>query len=279
MSLAAMHSAFMDYPIEVSVETMALCNARCTFCPYPTIDRKGEKMPDELLGKLVEEMISWDRQMYFSPFKLSEPLLDKRTLPLCERINRASDKIVLRMFTNGSALTPANIEGVAKLQRVAQLWVSLNSHIPEEYERLMGLKFEKTAKNLDYLHSRDFPHAVMLSTVGYPNEDFRRYCFERWPKFESMAIKKDAWLGFTDAQVLEVPDTACSRWFELSITSRGTVSHCCMDAGDDARYQIGDVNTQTMHEVYNAPRWRERREKMLSRRVLDDTSPCARCSY
>lgn len=276
-----MQRQFMEYPMEVSVETMALCNARCTFCPYPTIDRKGEKMPDELLSRLVDEMISWDRLMYFSPFKLNEPLLDKRTLPLCERINQASDKIVLRIFTNGSTLTPANIAGVARLKRVAYLWVSLNSHIPEEYERLMGLKFEQTAAKLDYLHSiDDFPHAVMLSTVGYPNEDFRRYCFDRWPKFQSMAIKKDAWLGFTEAQVTEVPDAGCSRWFELSVTARGTVSHCCMDDGDDPRWTIGDVNTQSLYEVYNAPRWRERREHLVSRKSLDSSnSPCAGCTY
>lgn len=275
-----MRREFLEYPIEVSVETMALCNARCTFCPYPTIDRKGEKMPDELLNKLVDEMVSWDREVYFSPFKLSEPLLDKRMLPLCESINERSDRMVLRIFSNGSALTPQNIEGLSKLRRVAQLWVSLNSHIPEEYEKLMGLKFERTAKNLDYLHEQDFPHAVMLSTVGYPNEQFRRYCFDRWPKFESMAIKKDAWLGFTDAQVLDVPDTACSRWFELSVTARGTVSHCCMDDGQDSRWTIGDVNSQTLYEVYNAPRWRDRREQMVSRKSLSsESSPCQQCSY
>jgi sulfatase maturation enzyme AslB (radical SAM superfamily) len=280
VGLEAMQAEFMDYPIEVSIETQAVCNARCTFCPYPTIDRKGEKMPDELLNKLVDEMVSWDREVYFSPFKLSEPLLDKRMLPLCERVNNESDKIVLRIFSNGSALTPKNIEGLAKLKRVAQLWVSLNEHRPEEYEKLMGLKFEHTAKNLDYLHEQPFPHAVMLSTVGFPNEDFRRYCYERWPRFESMAIKKDAWLGFTDAQVTTIPDTSCSRWFELSVTARGTVSHCCMHDGVDTAYNIGDVNTQTLYEVYNAPRWRERREGLVSRKTLDSsTSPCSTCTY
>lgn len=275
-----MRSEFLDYPIEVSVETMALCNARCTFCPYPTIDRKGEKMPDELLNKLVDEMVSWDREVYFSPFKLSEPLLDKRMLPLCESINERSDKMVLRIFSNGSALTPQNIEGLAKLRRVAQLWVSLNSHIPEEYEKLMGLKFDRTAKNLDYLHEQDFPHAVMLSTVGYPNEPFRRYCFDRWPKFESMAIKKDAWLGYTEAQVTEVPDTACSRWFELSITARGDATTCCMSSGEDQKYTIGNVHTQSLYEVYNAPRWRSLRENMASRRTISlDDHPCSSCTY
>lgn len=275
-----MQEQFMDYPMEVSVETMALCNARCTFCPYPTIDRKGEKMPDDLLNKLVDEMISWDREVYFSPFKLNEPLLDKRTLPLCSRIDAASDKMVMRIFTNGSALTPENIEGIAKLRRVSYLWVSLNSHIAEEYEKLMGLKFEKTEKNLDYLHELNFPHEVMLSTVGWPNEPFRRYCFDRWPKFQSIAIKKDAWLGYTEAQITAVPDTACSRWFELSVTARGTVSHCCMHDGVDETYNIGDVNRQTLYEVYNAPRWKDRREQLVSRRSLDmATSPCASCTY
>jgi len=269
-----MQKEFMDYPLEVSVETMALCNARCTFCPYPTIDRKGEKMPDALLNKLADEMISWDRNMYFSPFKLNEPLLDKRMLPLCERINEASDKIVLRIFTNGSALTPENISGIAELERVAQLWVSLNSHIPDEYERLMGLKFERTAKNIDYLHSLEFPHSVMLSTVGYPNEPFRRYCFERWPKFESMAIKKDSWLGYTEAQVKQVPDTACSRWFELSVMANGICAMCCMDS--EGKYPIGDVRKNTLYEIYNSPNWRSRRETLRSRIGLPG---CETCTY
>jgi hypothetical protein len=280
MSLEFMQQQFMDYPMEVSVETMALCNAACTFCPYPTIDRKGEKMPDELLNRLVDEMISWDRPVYFSPFKLNEPLLDKRTLPLCERINASSDNMVIRLFTNGSALTPDNIESISQLSRVSYLWVSLNSHIHDEYEKLMGLKFEKTAKNLDYLHEQDFPHAVMLSTVGYPNEPFRRYCYDRWPKFESIAIKKDAWLGYTEAQVTQVPDTACSRWFELSVMANGVVSMCCMDSGEDKRWSIGDVKNHTLYEVYNAPRWKERRTGLVSRKSLDpETSPCGQCTY
>jgi hypothetical protein len=120
----------------------------------------------------------------------------------------------------------------------------------------------------------------MLSTVGYPNEPFRRYCFERWPKFQSMAIKKDAWIDFTDPQVTDIPDTACSRWFELSITAEGRAVTCCMDQGDDERYVIGDVRHNTLYEIYNSPRWRDRREGLVSRKTLDlATTPCAMCSY
>ena len=278
--LTDMQSMFMDYPMEVSIETQALCNARCTFCPYPTIERKGERMSDELLNKLADELISWNRDVYFSPFKLSEPLLDKRVIPLCERINRESDHVVLRFFSNGSALTPANIEKLANLKRLSYLWVSLNEYRPVEYEALMGLSFERVTKNLDYLHSvENFPHQVMLSCVGHPNEEFRRYCFDRWPRFSSMAIKKDSWLGFTDAQVLEVPDTPCSRWFELSITSSGNAVTCCMDSGDNPKYYIGNVNEQSLYEIYNAPRWKDRRTSLASRKTHGEDSPCSGCTY
>jgi hypothetical protein len=268
---------YLDQPLEVSLETQALCNAACTFCPYPTLDRKGVRMSDELIDRLVGEMASWKARFCFSPFKVNEPLLDKRTIPLCERMNREVPHAGIRIFTNGAALTPDKVEGIAKLENVVHLWISLNSHDPEEYERLMSMPFERTAKRLDYLHSVDFPHKVVLSTVGFPNEPFRRYCYDRWPKFESFALKKDAWIDYTDAQNAEVPDTPCARWFELSIMADGRVSHCCMDG--TGKYAIGDVTTQTMLEVYNSPFWRERREGLLSRKQLDDRSPCARCTY
>lgn len=267
--------AFLDWPREVSIETYALCNARCTFCPYETMERKGQKMSDELLTRLADEMISIRRRMYFSPFKVNEPLLDDRVLPLCERINAEGPHIRLRIFTNGSPLTASKVEQIAKLKNVEHLWISLNSHIPEEYERLMGLKFEQTAKKLDHLHSREFPHQVVLSTVGFPNEDFRRYCFDRWPKFESLAIKRDSWLGYTNPQWDKVPDTPCTRWFELSVKADGKVSMCCM-AGNNPEFDIGDVNEQTLSDVYNTPHWRVRRESLVSRSQF---AGCNTCTY
>ena len=265
----------MDQPHEVSIETLAQCNARCTFCPYPTLERIGTKMSDELIDRLIEEMAAFKRPFIFSPFKVNEPLLDKRLIPICESFNERAPHGYLRIFTNGAPLTDANIEGIAKLKNVRHLWISLNSHEPEEYERLMGLKFEHTAKRLDRLHASKFPHPVMLSCVGFPNEPFRRYCYERWPKFDSMAISKSGWIDYTDPQISEVPDTPCSRWWELSITASGVASLCCMDG--EAAYPIGNVEKQTMLEIYNAPAWRERREKLLSRK--DAGAPCATCTY
>ena len=277
-TLKLLRDHYLEQPNEVSLETLALCNAACTFCPYPTLERKGTRMSDELIDRLVREMAEWKVPFTFAPFKVNEPLLDSRTIPLCERMNREVPRAKLRIFTNGSPLTQEKIDGIAKLKNVVHLWISLNDHRPDEYEKLMGLKFDRTAKRLDNLHAQDFPHPVMLSTVGFPNEDFRRYCFDRWPNFESMAIHRTSWLGEIVPQPRPIPEYSCARWFELSIMADGRVSLCCMASGTEKgdAFVLGDVSKNTLLEIYNQPRLKSRRQMLWSRKGI---FPCNTCSY
>jgi sulfatase maturation enzyme AslB (radical SAM superfamily) len=53
-NLAALKSSpYRDYPLFVVLETLALCNAKCGFCPYPTMERLGTKMPDQQIDKII----------------------------------------------------------------------------------------------------------------------------------------------------------------------------------------------------------------------------------
>jgi hypothetical protein len=272
MSLSLVRELYLDQPKEVSLETFSRCNAACTFCPYPTLERIGTKMPDALMWRLVDEMSEWTIPFDFCPFKVNEPLLDKRLMPLLERVE--SQTIAdIRLFTNGQALTEKWVEQINQLDRLKVLWISLNDHRPDEYKKLMGLDFERTARNLDFLHDSDFIHPVTISRVGH-SEEFQRYVHSRWPNFEIVQIKKDGWLGYTEPGVDVVPNTPCSRWFELSIAANGIVGLCCMDG--QLEHSIGDLNKQTMLEVYNSPHWRDRRERMISRK---EVFPCSTCTY
>jgi Radical SAM superfamily/Iron-sulfur cluster-binding domain len=273
---------YRDQPKEVSLETLARCNAACTFCPYPSLTRIGEKMPDEMISKLIAEMATWEVPFTFAPFKVNEMFLDVRMQDICETFSKEAPSGTLRLFTNGSPLTRKNLEWVANLPRVEHLWISLNEWRAKEYQELMGIPFDRTAKNLDLLHDlvaeRQFQHPVVLSKVGQ-DVDFQYYCRSRWPMFKLNIIKKDGWLGFTDPDDSTVPDSPCIRWFELSIMADGLVSTCCMHDGQDKTYNIGDLNKQTMLEVYNSDHWRKPRESLLNRRTLDSSYPCSRCSY
>ena len=275
---------YLDWPMEVSIETLAKCNAACVFCPYPTLDRQGEKMPDAMLDRIVEELKDCPHRFIISPFKVNEPFLDKRLLPFCRKVMAELPNAMLRLFSNGSALTEKHLRQVNDLERVFHLWVSLNTHDPEEYKRVMSLDFERTAANLDRLHAmmarKEFGHPVVVSKVmegkkrSIPDEAFVLYCLDRWPLFDVFTIKRDSWLGNIDADEAPIPDAPCNRWNELSITATGVVALCCMDG--KAEYPIGDLNMQTFYEVYNLSVYRERWEKQMSRL---DVPVCSGCNY
>ena len=38
-----------DWPRHVHLETLAVCNAACHFCPYPTLDRKGTRLSSSVI--------------------------------------------------------------------------------------------------------------------------------------------------------------------------------------------------------------------------------------
>jgi hypothetical protein len=236
-------------------------------------------MPDHLISRLIGEMSKWTVPFYFAPFKLSEPLLDVRLQSICEKFEADCPNGTLRIFTNGSPLTPKHVEWIGRLKKLSHLWISLNEYRADEYQKLMALPFERTQKNLDYLHgqveSGNFKQDVVISAVA-PVPEFYDYCQDRWPLFNLQGIKKDAWLGFTDTPVKIVPPTPCFRWFELSITAEGLCSMCCMTDGSKPEHIIGDLNKQTLLEVYNSDFWRERREKLMNRRQLDI---CRSCTY
>ena len=263
----------MDIPNEVSLETLTKCNARCTFCPYPQLERVGNKMSDELIDRLITEMATWPRPFWFSPFKLSEALLDKRLYPILKRMNKEVPHALIRIFTNGGPLNWANAEKLHDVNNLV-LNISLNETDKDKYEALMGIPFERTLKNIDALHESDFRHPVTVQRVGYDPE-FRDFVEDRWPRFANAQIKMEGWLGFIPGD-WQVPDTFCARWFELNITSEGKVVLCCMADGSKDEHYIGDLNKQTLLEVYNSPIWRARREKMMSRR---DVPVCNTCSY
>lgn len=278
-------SPYMDYPQEVHIETFAYCNAKCSFCPYPTMDRQGEKMSDALIEKIIADLMQIPRSIPFNiaPFKVNEPFLDKRIFAVCAQINERLPNAQLRLFTNGSPLTPGIIEKVAALKNVLHLWISLNEVDAELYAKLMQLPLERTLQKLDVLHELlregKFPHPVKISRVTDRTERdqaFKAFVQQRYPLFNLFMIGAGNWTGQVDvATDRRVPPAGCFRWYELSIMASGKVALCCMDG--EGKHVIGDVNTRSVLEIYNDPGYKKMRQFTFSRKAA--AAPCDTCRY
>ena len=278
-------SPYMDYPKEVHIETFAYCNAKCSFCPYPTMERQGDKMSDALIDKIIDDLRQIPSNIPFSiaPFKVNEPLLDRRIFTVCAKINQLLPNAELRLFTNGSPLTPGIIEKISACKNVSHLWISLNEVDAELYEKLMQLPLERTLQRLDVLHDLvrqgQFPHPVTISRVTDRTERdqaFKTFVQQHYPLFDLFMIGAGNWTGQVDfATDRRVPAAGCFRWYELSIMASGKVALCCMDG--EGKHVIGDVNTQSVLEVYNSPGYRKMRQFTFSRKAA--AAPCDTCVY
>lgn len=284
----ALKVRYLDYPAKVHLETIAACNASCTFCVYPAMERKGQKMPDVLIDKVIADLtaIPVDVPFVFLPYKVSDPFLESRLTSILKRVNAALPHAAIELVSNGNAMNETKLDELDDVRNIQKLVISLNYIDADRYRAQMGLDLGRTLARLDTLHRKvaagalAFPvHLRRVGALGDDeDQDFVRWAVQRYPAFRAEVIWSNDWLGdrtVPGAPVTPVPDMPCSRWFDFSVTVTGAVAYCCMDG--NARFPKGDVNTQSVLDIYNRPELREKRRAGLSRRQGGD--PCRQCNY
>lgn len=275
----------IEFPAHVHLETLALCNAACGFCAYPGLARKGAKMDDGLIAKIIGDLgdIPKSHRFQLSPFKVNEPFLDARLFDLIEIIQARLPNASLTLTTNASPISEKTLARLSALPVIDCLWISFNEHRAPEYEAAMKLPYRRTIARLDMIHRAKadgrLKTRIVLSRVGDGSSvdaDFTDWVRLNYPLFGVFLSPRGDWLGQSAAGVagINTPDVGCIRWFDLSIMATGEVAHCCMDGKGE--FKIGDARRSHVLEIYNQPEYRQLREHLTSRL---DTDPCRRCSF
>ncbi len=277
-------SRYVDYPHQVGIESQAVCNATCDFCPYPSMSRKGERMEDALIEKILSELEEMPRDLEFdvSFSRMNEPFVDRRVMDVAMEVNRRLPQANLWFFTNASPLVPKVAARLEALSRVTQFVVSFNDHREAEYERVMGLPFARTIANLDALHEKhtsgDLGFTPLISRVGDgsdADDSFIAWCQTRWPGFEARVTQRFDWIGSLSIRTFgSIPAIGCWQWFHLPILASGRVAYCTLDHEGERSY--GDVRERHVLEIYNDPARRRLRTEALTRL---DVGVCSRCNH
>ena len=118
--------AYLDWPAIVHMETIAVCNAACDFCPYPQLERKGAKMSDALIEKIISDLADIPRDVPFqlAPYKVSDPFLEARLFDILELVNSRLPNAEISIITNGSPLTERKIQQLQQVKSMKYLSVS-----------------------------------------------------------------------------------------------------------------------------------------------------------
>lgn len=294
-SVAQLRYRYLDYPRNISIETQVKCNAKCSFCPYPTTSRQGQEMPTKLFYKLLDDLgeIPSSHGFGITLHRINEPLLDRRLPEFHQAVADRFPQAHHQFWSNGSTIKQGTCEWMA-LYRNASLTVSLNSVDEAEHTNLMGFGLSVVLKNLDYLHAlkaaNQFNLPVLLC-APYQHEEnaeiFTEFCKSRWPLFSTGIRPFFSWMGESSAgaafrENLGLPASAneteifglpCGQWFDLHILADGSVTKCCIDESG-YRQPNYDATKRNVLDIFR-DRIKQRRELPKRSSIID----CQQCLH
>lgn len=256
-----------DFPRTISIETQVKCNAKCSFCPYPTSPRKGEEIDTPLFYKIIDDLSEMppDHVISFTLARINEPLLDKRLQVFSDYVAERLPGARQAFWSNGTMLNPGTFEWIDGYGH-SRLNISLNSVTEQGHQDMMGFGLTKVLRNLDHLHQlkakkdwRGFVnmHAPYLSPET--TREMEAFCAERYPLFnlairpffswegdEKSGTKEKEQSGVFSTQDFGIGSLPCGQWFDLHILANGFATKCCID---QTGFSDGKYDTRKHHAL------------------------------
>jgi pyruvate-formate lyase-activating enzyme len=220
------------------IELSSVCNARCVFCPHPTMEREKRIMGDDLfeliICRIIEEGI---KPALIDLFNVGEPLADRSLFQRIRRLKAAFPSAKVAIITNFALATPGIIDELLA-SGLDSIQISLNAASRDSHREIMGLDYDKTVRNVEMLLERRLatksPLYVKLSFVLCRQNRGETMDFMRtWKnKVDSISFQRAIdWGGAVDIRSPYVGSPyPCNDLFErIVILSNGEFALCCQD--------------------------------------------------
>jgi len=275
-----------EYPRQIRLDTINICNAKCIPCHYHFQKRSHGKMDIDLLMKILSEVNTWDKAPEeVAPVNFGELFLSENWYEILKLIEEKLPQTRIALPTNGSLLNDDTVEKLASIGTLKWLNFSINAFFRETYEAFTELKAEtidKIKEAIVLLH-RMRPDittcASMIFDTNFQTELERDLFIQFWQPLTSIvSINPAAYCNSPLEKPLIPTKTACRSIFDgLTILYDGkVVTGCCFDAG--GVLEIGDVNNQALLEIWGGEKLRQLCE-LHNKGGRGKIELCSRCSF
>lgn len=267
-----------NIPKTLVIEPYNLCNLSCVMCPYPDMTREKEQMSMDLFKKIIDDAVVNN----FKSLSLSlynEPYLDSLFF---ERIKYAKTKgLYVFIATNGFSLTEERIEKTLE-SGLDCVTFSIDSLDKERYESIrVNATLEKTIKNVKKLieyrnKKKSTTPLITMSAVEQGDDPSLDHMSEILEGLDLYAVSKldNRRSGESNYKRFGLRYPCWWIWNQFVVYSNGKVALCCMDYDDN--FQLGDLNHQTIKEVWNLEKFTKLRNFHLDRQ-FDGIAMCKDC--
>lgn len=275
------------YPLAIAVELSSDCNSNCYMCPRKNMFRASGVMELDLFKKIIDELVE-NKVILRKIFLhwMGEPLMNEN---FDRMINYAREKNIAEMTVIASNLIALDENKARRLinSQLDELFVSLDAVRPETYARIRGnaAGLKEVEKNLLRLielkkeMKSSLPYLRLKILKSDLNRDEISEFRQKWGEMvDEIYVEEDinTWNGTnkdvnqnieTDTQYRENVKNIerrwpCDRlWYQVAISQDGFVTPCIADW--NGLGFIGNIQNQTIFEIWNSPEMVEMRRKHL----------------
>ncbi len=282
----------LNFPNRITVELTNRCNVSCTFCNRQKVDMELGDMKEELFYKIVDEAAEHLPVKMVLFFRGESLLVDK----LVDFIKYAKKKGIgpIQLASNALILSQELAEELIDSE-IDFISFSLDTVDTELYKnsRLSG-DLQISMKNVEYMGSKCREYAkkgkkvptLQVSTIDLDiykerQEEFIKY----WLQYVDIVrvycehdekghlVNKEV-----QKQLIDIDDRKpCRKIFtDMIIYWNGRIALCNYDW--DQRLPIGDVNTQSLQEIWEGELFEEIR-KMHNENNISENLLCKDCHH
>lgn len=236
----------------IELETQNRCNGTCSFCPVSVGNdiREYKTMSENLFNKIIDDLNSINYNGIFSLYSNNESLLDKRSPIFFKIAKQKLPNAYHIIFTNGSVLT---------VDLLVNIYENLDAICIDNYDDDNKLT-QPVLKIYEFIQENPKYKEKVKIIMRKKTQILTNRAGQAPNKKEKIkTIKKLCVLPF--CQFVIRPD--------------GKVSLCCNDSY--GKKTLGDLNNQTVMEIWNGEIYKEIRKLSLKGRKYLDM--CKYCDY
>lgn len=263
-----------EVPRYLDIELTNTCNFKCLFCPTGTGQQRRKKglMSDEVYCKIINE--AKQQQIPIRFIRWGEPILHPKHIEYIREANK--NKLLTHLTTNASLLDDDKIDALIDIP-LDSIKFSFQGVDRKSYSEMRSIDFFNKLIEIIALFykkrgDKKYPYIHVSTTITYESKkDVDAF------KKKISAISDSHQVGRTVLEHIDIDKVRlndhekerlrflkeqesvikihaeCHQVFDvLSINWDGSVSACCRDY--DNMMIVGDIKTQTLHEIWNSSR-------------------------
>ena len=265
-------------PLILAVETISVCNARCVFCAYPTMNRKHEVMPVNVFTKVISEYSrAGGGALSLTPV-MGDPLVDPHFLERFDVIKKFSNINQISFTTNGIAFSRFNDEELERILRETFLiQFSIGGLDAKTYNTLYKVdKFEEVMASVQRVlamkEKKNLATQIILAfrtnNPSFESEYAEQLSeFRRRGVFISHIYLYNNYAGEVNSSEIKIKRhrvvaknlTCALPLLHGHVFADGKITNCgCVDANGNGLV-IGDTKDNTLSDIWQG----EKRRKIL----------------